>query len=374
MKKIINHIFVIALLSSCNSNKQAPIEVSESTITEVKLTEEQLKAVSIETAKASLIDFSVFIEANGNLDVPPQNAVSIMALYGGYVKSTEMLQGKKVRKGEVLCVMQDPSYIQLQQEYLETKSKLDFLKAEYDRQEALSKEQINSQKILQQAKSEYQATLAKSSGLLAKLKLLNISIQQLEGGNISPEIKILSPINGFVTVMNVNIGSYVQPQDLIFRIVDTEHLHAELIVYEKDISNIAIGQEVNIMLNNEKKERLAHVYLINKEISTERTIRVHCHLDVEDPNLIPGSFFHAKIASQKTPTYALPNQAIVSFEDKNYAFVTTNNPAVFHMIEVSAGISENGFLMVTGIDTSLRYVTNGAYDLLSKMKNTAEEE
>jgi cobalt-zinc-cadmium efflux system membrane fusion protein len=306
--------------------------------------------------------------------VPPQNAVSIMALYGGYVKSTEMLQGKKVRKGEVLCVMQDPSYIQLQQEYLETKSKLDFLKAEYDRQEALSKEQINSQKILQQAKSEYQATLAKSSGLLAKLKLLNISIQQLEGGNISPEIKILSPINGFVTVMNVNIGSYVQPQDLIFRIVDTEHLHAELIVYEKDISNIAIGQEVNIMLNNEKKERLAHVYLINKEISTERTIRVHCHLDVEDPNLIPGSFFHAKIASQKTPTYALPNQAIVSFEDKNYAFVTTNNPAVFHMIEVSAGISENGFLMVTGIDTSLRYVTNGAYDLLSKMKNTAEEE
>jgi len=174
--------------------------------------------------------------------------------------------------------------------------------------------------------------------------------------------------------MNVNIGSYVQPQDLIFRIVDTEHLHAELIVYEKDISNIAIGQEVNIMLNNEKKERLAHVYLINKEISTERTIRVHCHLDVEDPNLIPGSFFHAKIASQKTPTYALPNQAIVSFEDKNYAFVTTNNPAVFHMIEVSAGISENGFLMVTGIDTSLRYVTNGAYDLLSKMKNTAEEE
>jgi cobalt-zinc-cadmium efflux system membrane fusion protein len=374
MKRIINHIVLFAFLFSCNTNKQSATEVAEQTNNTVELTDEQFKSGNIKTSKTTPKEFALFIEANGSLDVPPQNAVSIMALFGGYVKSTEMLQGKKVRKGDVLCELQDPSYIQLQQEYLETKSKLEFLKAEFERQQELSVEQINSQKTVQQAKSAYQQELARLNGLLAKLKMLNIPIQQLDKGIITPEIKMVSPINGYITVMNVNIGSYVQPQNLIFRIVDTDHLHAELVVYEKDIAKIAIGQKVLITLNNETRERMAHVYLINKEISAERTIRVHCHLDTEDPDLIPGSFLQAKIASNKIPSFALPESAVVVFEDKHYVFATTTEQNRFQLIEVLPGVTENGWTMIQQLDTSLVYVTTGAYDLLSKMKNTAEEE
>ncbi len=179
------------------------------------------------SGKVEQRNVSGVIKANGMLDIPPQNLVTISAPLGGFIKSTELLQGMRVRKGQIVAILEHPDYIQLQEDYFVNKSQLDFLLIEYQRQQELAKENVNALKTLQQSRSNYFGTKAKVEGLQAKLKLINIDATELEKGKIKSTINLYSPIAGFVTQVNVNIGMYVNPTDVMFRIIDTEHLHAE---------------------------------------------------------------------------------------------------------------------------------------------------
>jgi membrane fusion protein, heavy metal efflux system len=370
-------IGMVILASSCtkSTDLKSPEQQSASlSADEVVLTSEQVKSMNIVVGKIEMRSLSKAVKVNGVLDVPPQNMVTISAPFGGFVKHTELLQGMKVKKGQVIVIMEHPDYIQLQQDYLDSKNQLEFLELEYKRQQELAAENINSAKTLQLAKSSYLSMKVKTEGLRSKLKLINISSADLEGGEIKNTISITTPIDGYVTQVNVNVGMHVSPTDVMFKIVDTEHLHAEAQVFEKDLTKLKVGQAMLIHLANEVAPRTAHVYLIGKEISNERTIRVHCHLDVEDPKLIPGMFFNATIEVGEAPVTAVPESAVVSFEGKNYLF-TTNTANTYKLVEINSGISASGYtevILPEGFDHTSNIIISGTYVLISKLKNVEE--
>jgi membrane fusion protein, heavy metal efflux system len=373
-------LFISFILFACSSNseknKDDSIAKAENVKSnEVTLSEEQFKSLGIELGSPQMRSISGSVKANGMLDVPPQNLVTISAPLGGFVKNTELLQGMKVKKGQTIVVMEHPDYIQLQEDYLTTKNQLEFLELEYQRQEELAKENVNAAKALQQAKSNYFGAKAKVQGLKAKLKLININPQDIEAGEIKNTISIPSPISGFVTQVNVNIGMHVNPTEVMFKIVDTEHLHAEAQVFEKDITQLKIGQLVRIYLSNENRERLAKVFLIGKEITPERTVRVHCHLEEEDITLIPGQYFKALIETDPHQVATLPTEAIVDFDNKQFVFVEQEaGKRNFEMVEVQTKKSESGFTEVdlpTSIEAK-KIVLKGTYALLGVLKNTEE--
>ncbi len=382
MKKMKPLIFVFLglsmVLSSCNKSNQEALAQADSTrqaSTEVTLTDEQVKTLDITLGKIEKRVLSNTIKVNGMLDVPPQNLVTISAPLGGFVKYTELLQGMKVKKGQVIAVMEHADYIQLQQDYIDSKNQLEFLEIEYKRQQELASENVNSAKTLQLSKSNFLTMKAKAEGLRAKLKLINISPAEIENGEIKNTISIIAPISGFVTQVNVNIGAYVNPTDVMFKLVDTDHLHAEAQVFEKDLTKLKIGQRVLISLTNETTPRIAKVYLIGKEISSERTVRVHCHLEKEDPSLIPGMYFSALIEVGDNSVNALPEDAIVSYEGKDYIFIGNSNNT-FTMVEIKNGVTESGYteiILPDGFDTAVSVVTNGTYALISKLMNAEEE-
>lgn len=225
------------------------------------------------------------------------------------------------------------------------------------------------------AKSNYQAARAKLMGLKAKLELVKIDVNAVANGELKNSISIPSPISGYVTQVNINLGMYVSPSATMFRIVDTEHLHAEVQVFEKDLPRLKIGQRLFLQLANENAEREGDVYLIGKEITPERTVRVHCHLKREDPQLIPGLFFSARIETEKSDVNTLPEDAVLLVEGKHFVFVE-KEPLVFELIEVNKGITENGFTQVTipVADQGKQIVTKGAYFLLGILKNGGDEE
>ena len=342
---------------------------------EVTVTDEQFKSLGIVIGKPEQRSVSDQINANGMLDVPPQNLVTISAPLGGFVKKTELLQGMKVSKGQTIVVMEHPDYIQLQEDYLTTKGQLEFLELEYKRQEELAKENVNAAKALQQAKSNYFGAKARMQGLKAKLILSNINPAEIENGEIKSTISIPAPISGFVSQVNVNIGMHVSPTDIMFRIVDTDHLHAEAQVFEKDIPQLKIGQRVFVRLSNETQEREAKVFLIGKEITPERTVRVHCHLEKKDDSLIPGLFFSARIETNNKLVTTLPSEAVVAFENKNYVFVQSEQkPYKYKMMAIDIGETEKGFteVMIPETIKSAKIVLKGSYYLLGILKNTEE--
>ncbi|MCO4293898.1 efflux RND transporter periplasmic adaptor subunit [Solitalea sp. MAHUQ-68] len=350
---------------------------------EVELSSIQYKAAEIQLGKIEERELGQTIKANGVLDVPPQNLVSISVPFGGFLRSTDLLQGSRVKKGQLIATIQNPEYIQFQQDYLESKSQLEFLEAEYKRQEELASANINSKKTLQKAKAEYLSMQARVQGLKAKLQLININTASVENGNFKSTVSVHSPINGYVTAVNVNIGSFINPTDVLFRIVDTEHLHAELTIYERDMPKLKIGQRVRVYLSNDKKERLAKVHLIGREVSNERTITVHCHLDDEDISLIPGTFLTGIVETGATKVTALPDEAIVQNGTAKVIFIANGSRKegnetvqLFKAVEVTTGVAEGGFtevILPSEIDKTTTIVTKGAYDLLAKM-NSGEEE
>jgi membrane fusion protein, heavy metal efflux system len=345
----------------------------------IELSADQFKAAGITLGKIGQKQISGTIKVSGVLDVPPQQLVSVSAPLGGFLKDTKLLEGSRVRKGQVIASIENMEFIQIQQDYLESKNQFEFAKADYERQQELAKENVNSQKVLQQSKTSFLNWQAKYSALREKLRLLNLDVGGVESGNIRSTINLYSPIDGYVTQVNVNLGKFVNPTDVLFEIVDTEHLHAELIVFEKDVPKLKIGQRVRFTLANETEERTATVYLIGREIGKDRTVQIHCHIDKEDRELLPGMYLNAVVETGGALVPALPNGAIADYQGNKFVFVLDGieqkESMEFQLVPVQTLNSEDGYTEIAIADSlkDKRIVTQGGYALLSKMKNSEDE-
>lgn len=398
ISQYITYTLFALFISSCNNGTEKVAieeEHHEDEENVVEVTEAQMKNAGVTLGTIENKQISGTIKVNGVLDVPPQQLISISAPLGGFLKSTDLLEGSRVKKGQSIATIENLDFIQIQQDYLEAKSSLEFAKADYERQQQLAKENVNSEKTLQQAKSNFSTWQAKFSGLKEKLNVLNLNVASIEQGNLRSTINLYSPIDGYVTEVNVNIGKYVNSIDVLFEIVDTEHLHAELIVFEKDVPKLKIGQKVRFTLANESKERMATVYLIGREISEDRTVQIHCHIDKEDKELLPGMYLNALVEAGGLLVPALPDEAIVDYQGKKYVFIAAEEGEKeeehaggkseeehheegqhFRMVPVEIGNSELGYTEISSRDSiskDSQIVIKGAYALLSKMKNSEEE-
>lgn len=391
---IASFISLAFLFTSCGGSEDEHVteEHHDEETDMVELTNAQFKTAGIELGNVEMRTISGTIPASGLLDVPPQSKVSISAPMGGFVKSTDLLQGSRVVKGQVVAVMQHQDYIQLQQDYLENFSQLEFLKSEYERQQELAKENVNAKKSLEQAKANYNSTKATVDGLKAKLQILNINMGNLEKGEIQNTINLYAPISGYVTKVNTNIGAFVNPTDVLFEIVNTEKLHVELTIFEKDVPLLKVNQRVLFTLANESTHRVAFVHLIGREISADRSVQVHCEIEKQDRELIPGMYLKAIVETDSAHVAAVPEAAIVNFDGKKYIFVETEEVHEgghehekeekeeekhhFKMVEVTTGETELGFVAINlpeNFELNTKIVVKGAFSLLAKMKNSEEE-
>lgn len=401
----ISFITIIAAFFASCGNKQASEEQTDtqqdSTHNEsensIEITEAQYKTVGITLGSPEMRSLSGVLKVNGFIDVPPQNLVSVTTQMGGIVKSTPLLPGSTVNKGQVIAVLQNQEFVQLQQDYLEGKSQLELTSSEYKRQQTLAQQNVNSQKTLQQARAQYQSTLARENALKQRLQLININPASLSPGNIRSQVNIYAPISGYVTKVNVNIGKFVNPNDVMFEIVNSSNLHVELKVFEKDASKVKVGQQVRFTLTNDTTEQRAVVQLVGREINPDKTVTVHA-IAKGSRGFIPGTYLKAFIESASSQVLTLPQSAIVDFEGKKYIFVAGKTPTDvahqhkenetetekekageayhFTIVEVAVGISDGSFIEVQipeKLDVTGKVVLNGAYDLLSKMKNSEEE-
>jgi membrane fusion protein, heavy metal efflux system len=371
-------------LAACGDAKKAEVEKEEVTTakavteTTVQLTDDQTRNAGVETGKVELKNISAVLKVSGKIDVPPQNIVSISEPLGGYLKSTRLLPGMFVSKGQAIATLDDPQYIQLQQDYLTAKSKLVYAEQEYNRQKELNQSKASSDKVLQQAQAEYniQNILVRSLG--EKLRLININPSRLSAGNIARSISLYAPISGYVSKVNVNIGKYVSPSDVLFEIINPASIHLALNVFEKDVAKLHIGQKLLAYSNaNPIKKYPCKIILIGQDFSDDRTVEVHAHFEVFDKTLIPGTYMNAEIEAQNNDVYALPSEAIVTYENKQYVFVEKGKN-IFDITEVMTGNTQDEFTEINGAWVKAlldkRVAVKGAYSLLMKMKNTSDEE
>ena len=362
----------------------------------VEFSQDQYNNANVQLGKVSMTNLGSYIKASGTLDVPPNQFISITAPYGGTIKSTPVIEGKYIRKGEVIAVIENPEFLQMQQDYMESSSQLSFLKQDMARQEELVKENIAAKKSLQRAGSEYNRMIARIEGLKSKLRLANINPASVKSGNFTSRVSIHAPISGYITHVYSNVGKYVGPNEVLADMANTKNILVKVKVFEKDLPQVKMGQQIRFKATGDSIERIAKIFLIGKDIDVDRTVQVSGKLLNPAPALIPGMFINAIIEIGASETTALPQEAVVQAGGKNYIFVldedksdtavaenvnnqdtVTNKHIKFKRVEVGTSVTENGFTGVqlpSNFNMESKVVTKGAYDLLSKMNNTEEEE
>ena len=365
------------LLAACSTKveKENAVAKGEAQVTNtVTLTKAQLDLAKLSIGNLSAMQMHKTIKVNGFMDVPPQNMLSVSIPMGGYVKKANLIPGQKVNKGTVLAVLEDASYVSLQQDYLTAKSKLVFLEADYNRQKALNASKSSSDRQFQLALSEFESQKYLVKSLSEKLQLMGIVPAQLSENNISKSIAFKSPMSGYVTKVNVNAGKYVAPTDVLFEIMDPSDLHARLVVFENDATAIKKGNKVKFTENNKpSKTYEAEVHVITPNIENERTTEVHCDLISKNTGLFPGTFVNAEIELNNVEVQVIPAASIVKWQNKSYVFVETG-AATYIMMPVVKGMESKGMVeVVSGITAAQKVVVANAYTLLMKLKNSSEE-
>ncbi|MCB0851543.1 MAG: efflux RND transporter periplasmic adaptor subunit, partial [Bacteroidetes bacterium] len=296
------------------------------------------------------------------------------AYAGGYVRFIDLIPGEKVRKGQLLFTLENPEFVQMQQDYLEAKAQLAYLQSDYERQKTLAGENIASQKKFLKAESDYQVTLAQMEGLKKRLSMMGISAEKLVPEKLSSSISIYAPVTGHITSINAMKGMFLNPTDVAIELVNTDHMHLELNVFEKDILKVKEGQKIRFRIPDASTEVFnAEVHLIGKEVVGEnRVVRVHGHLEENKnaPDFVPGMFVEADIITDEYASKGLPEQAIVEVDNQSFVLVSKGKKEginQFEKIKVITGPREKGFVQILNSDdfsAGQTVLVEGAFHLI----------
>ena len=347
---------------------------------EVLLSQKQFETLKMKTDTIALRNLVGYVEANGALEVPPQNEATITSVVGANVVSINVIEGDKVNKGQVVAYLSHPNIIKMQTDYLNAVSNSNFLKKNYQRQQKLYNAGVGSGANFQKAEAEYDASKAMANGLEAQLKLLNINTSLVKNGTIAQSISLRSPIDGYVQKVEVKTGQYVEPQTELFEIVNTHHVHADLMVFEKDVYKVKKGQKVIFNLQSNTDEDLtAEIYSVSKTFEDNpKALHVHAEIENKKGNLIPGMYIKGKIQVNNKVTKALPESAIIKDGDRFFVFSVKkeNNDWSFSPIEVILGTKDNNWIEVKFInqtEKNIKIAYNNAYYLMAEMKKGETE-
>lgn len=389
VKSALLAVILMTGLAACNSHPESNAENSKEEaevsgeMTPVILTKQQFRALNIDVDTIGKRDFHGVVEANGQLRVPPQNIASVTAIVGANVNSIRVFLGDKVKKGDLLATLSHPDLLQLQTNYLNSWNRMAYLSKEYQRQKKLYKAQVGSGKDFQKVSADYLTLKGKLKSLASQLRLLQINPEKIKLGNLYEKVPVMSPINGYVDGIDVNIGQYVEPQKTLFRIINNDRIHADLMIFEKDVYKVKKGQKVRFSVASHPNEILtATIFAVGKSFEQNpKAVHVHASFKNRGNGLIPGMYITGRISTDNDYSYALPEAAVVKENGKYYIFSVQNKQErmLFTPVEVAIGQKEDGWNEIKPLSpfkTATRFALNGAYYLISEMKKseTGEED
>lgn len=359
---------ILLLLTACGpaAESESDSVTSELPENQVQLREAQLAQFELQLDSAQLRKIGGSIEVNGMIDVPPQNRSLLHPPVAAYVQDLRVKVGQLVRKGQVLAVLEHPEILEIQRRYLDAKAQLTFLERDFARQEELARDQATAAKQLDKARADLSSAQALTASLKAQVQRLGITPAGLQASNLQSSLQLLAPYNGFVTAVEAQLGQFVGADQPLIGMLNKEHLHVELDLYERDLGAVKNGQKLQFQLTNVPgKNYTGDVFLIAQTLDPEkRTINVHGHIDQEDdPMLRPGLFVTAQLLIGGEAVWSLPESALIRSGEGFVAFRYLA-PGLFERVPMATAGGENGFVgLVQPPPAGSRWATTGAYRL-----------
>jgi cobalt-zinc-cadmium efflux system membrane fusion protein len=383
MKNILIIVTLIAFLGCESRSKTEGHDHEESSSDDiVSLSKAQMEAIDLKLTHLEDKNMSSNINVNGSIELPPHHIADISPLMGGVIKNIFVIEGDKVKKGQTLATLEHPDFIDMQNNYINNLTKLEYVEKEYQRQEKLNSEKVVSDKSFQAITSEYKILKSTIQTQKIKLQMVGLSVNGIESGKIYSTVSITAPFNGYVSVIETNIGSFVAPQSKLFEIVNNDELHADFMVYEKDINKIEVGQTVFFTTSSFSQEFEAEIHNISP-VFEENPKALHVHADIisSKDKLIPGMYINGRLLADNVITKAILSEAIINAKGKDYIFVkaktkTKTDKFTFRKVEVIKGVESGNYTAITPLlkmNDSMQVVGKGAYFVFSELSKEENE-
>jgi cobalt-zinc-cadmium efflux system membrane fusion protein len=376
-KIVIINAVCMSLLISCKSETKTEDVAQKPVDNAIVFTTAQYKNLKIEIGSAEEKIMDINLEANGLVDVPPDQMFAINYPLSGVISNINhnLLPGKYLKKGETLGQIQSMELLQIQEDYLNETTKGELMVQDFERQKSLIADDATSKRKFQETDNALKINRIKIKSLSEKLKLLGINPGSLTSANISAKHTLYAAQNGYVKSVNVTNGSSFTSNEKLFELISTQHMHVELKVFGDDMQLVKEGQEVDFT-NTEGKSTVGKVYLIDKTVDTDqKSLNLHVHIENEafEQSLRPGQYISGRINVKNSKVLALPESAILTNSDGSFIFrmKEEKSQVKFEKIEVKTGRIAHGFIeIIEPSDLSGKIVTRG----VNFVENGASEE
>ncbi len=384
MKNIIIIVFTLIAFVSCESTSVKDNHDHEETDAGdiVTLTQPQMEAIDLELTHLENKNMSSNVNVNGSIELPPHHIADISPMIGGVVKNIFVIEGDKVKKGQTLATLEHPDFIEMQNEYINNINQFEYIEKEYNRQKQLNGEKVVSDKSFEAITSKYKTLKSTIQAQKIKLQMVGLSVSGIESGKIYATVSITSPFNGYISAIETNIGSFVAPQSKLFEVVNNDELHADFMVYERDINKIKVGQTVFFTTSSLTEEFEAEIHNISPVFEdSPKALHVHADIISNKDKLIPGMYINGRLLANNTKTKAILSEAVISDKGKNYIFVkvktkTKSDQFTFRKVEVIKGIESGSYTAIKPLlkmNDSMRVVGKGAYFVFSELGKAENE-
>jgi cobalt-zinc-cadmium efflux system membrane fusion protein len=380
MKTIYTFLLTTIMLTSCGTNPKPTAAKEEAAIAVesnlIQLTKEQVALAQLVTAPIQLGKMKGMVHLNGVVDVPPTGIASVSIPMGGYVQDINLIPGTYVKKGQLLATVKDPTYVQLQENYLAAKAKLIYLQQDIDRQKTLLTQEAVSKKAYQQLQADFATNQIQVKALSEQLKLINIQPDNLTTEKMTSLVQLIAPMSGFITKVNINRGKYVTPSDILLEIMDPNDIHAAITIYEKDIANFKVGMKGTVTLTQDPTKKYSvSILAVSHNINEDKTGLLHCHFEKIPANVLPGMFLSADIVVETNEAVLIPIESVQRFQGKDFIFLQTAQNE-FEAMEIQVRQTNAEYVTVNNADVKSwigkPLVVKNAFSLLGMMMNKSE--
>lgn len=275
--------------------------------------------------------------------------------------------GARVRRGQVLAVLESPDVGQLRAEEREAEQLVEIARENYAREQRLAEQGISSRKELLDAEAQLRRNEAALESAEARLGVLGA------GHGTGSEFGVVAPFAGTVVARDASLGEMAERTDTLFTVADLSRLWIELDIFERDLARVRVGQSVAVTTTAYPGRTFPGriVYIGDVLDAAKRTVRAR--VEIPNPNgaLKPGMFATATIqVGGGGPALAVvPQDALQEFEGRRVVFVPGDRPGEFRPIPVEVGetIDGNRVIILSGLAPGSRIVTAGAFALRSEL-------
>ena len=291
---------VVAMMTACGSKNNTESVTTEEPSDEIaKDSVSSSKTVSNKDVDAvtSATNVDNAPTFNGVMALSPQHRATMSLTMGGRIHTLKVIEGQMVGKGQVIATIDNPDFIQLQQEFLDASAQHDYLDSEYKRQTKLAKEDAASQKKLEQTKADWLSVKSKVSASSARLKALGVDPAAIRKNGIMSYLAIRATIGGYIAELNANLGKYIETGQALCDIINKQQPVLELTVYEKDLSLMKVGRGMHFRVNGMGKQTFdATIVSIGQTVDAkDYSVKVYARVKDVRPDFRPGMYVRARV-------------------------------------------------------------------------------